>query len=303
MARYNREFLVPYLQDICSLYFAEMKLDQKIRNEESRINEYKMVRHTPKPESPHYEDSSIGCVGVFALFYAVCGAIILIIPIIVHQKLPFWAYALGVFALVSGGYVFLSAYSSSKYIESCNDEKRRQYESDMSVYIRNVRAAEAEREHKLTYIPQIREAIVQITKERNKARELLSLAYSANVIPKQYRNIYAAFYLYDWFSTSGADDLDSALNMFVLEEIKAKLDRIIEQQAEMILNQRMMLANQEKALANQEESMDMQRRHYDSMEKKLDKLQATEDEKLRYEKMTESNTAATAYFAWANYLK
>ena len=303
MAKYDREFLVPYLQDICAYYLADRKLNQKINYEESRIKHYQEMRYIPKPETPHYEDSSIGCFGLFALFFAFIGLFLLIIPIIGHLKVPFWGYVLGLFALVSGGYVFLLAFSSSKYTESCNEEKRRQYDDDMSNYIRNVRSAEEEREYKLTFIPEIRKEIVQITEERNEARHLLSLAYSANIIPNQYRNIYAAVFLYDWFSTSGANDLDMALNMFVLEEIKSKLDRIIEHQAEIILNQRIMISNQGRMIDNQHQSMEMQREHRRMMQKKLDRIQATEEERLRYEKMVESNTAATAYFAWANYLK
>lgn len=103
-------------------------------------------------------------------------------------------------------------------------------------------------------------------------------------------------YLYDWFGTSGADDLDHALSMFVLEEIKARLDRIIEQQSEMILNQQLMIANQQK-------TQELQIAHAKMMRNKVQQLQATEEERLRYDRMIEANTRGMAYFAVADYLR
>ena len=122
------------------------------------------------------------------------------------------------------------------------------------------------------------------------------MVYNANIIPAQYRNIYAAVYLYDWFSTSGADDMDHALSMFVLEEIQSKLDRIIANQEEMIINQEILIANQRK-------SIEEQRAHNSIVQSKIATLQATQDEQLRYIQMTEAETAACAYFAAADYIR
>ena len=119
--------------------------------------------------------------------------------------------------------------------------------------------------------------------------------YSANVIPGQYRNLYAAVYLYQYFGQSQADDLDLVLNTFVLEQIKAKLDVVIQQQSEAILNQRIMLANQEK-------TMEAQQKHAAMLESKLSRMEASDEERNQYLSMIESNTATTAYFATAQYI-
>ena len=93
-----------------------------------------------------------------------------------------------------------------------------------------------------------------------------------------------------------ADDLDHALSMFVLEEIKAKLDRIIENQKEIIFNQYQIASNQQKF-------MEQQQRHSAMMHAKLDQIQANNEERNAYLHMIESNTATTAFFATADYIR
>lgn len=132
--------------------------------------------------------------------------------------------------------------------------------------------------------------------ESNRIDSVLHKVYSANIIPSYYRNIYVSVYLYDWFSTSGSDDLDHALSMFVLEEIKDRLDRIIENQIRQLVNQEIMLSNQYR-------SMEQQKSYERMMRNKLNQISATQMEQLSYTKMIEGNTAAVAYFAAADYLR
>lgn len=53
--------------------------------------------------------------------------------------------------------------------------------------------------------------------------------------------------------------------MFVLEQIKDKLDTIIENQSEMLLNQRVMMANQQKLLSQQKQENNRLRMKLDNM--------------------------------------
>ena len=103
-----------------------------------------------------------------------------------------------------------------------------------------------------------------------------------------------AVYLYRYFSSSREDDVDSVLKTFILEEIKAKLDQIISMQSEIILNQ-------ERMMANQRTSLEAQRQHQQYMESKARQIASSIDEQNTYMEMTAANTAATAYFAAANY--
>ena len=108
--------------------------------------------------------------------------------------------------------------------------------------------------------------------------------------------MYVAVYLYDWFSTSMADDLDMALNMYVLEEIKDRLDQIIDMLYESLVNQRMMLNNQMKTLEQQEQ-------YHTDMIDKLNRLQLSAAEHSAYLGMIEANTSAMAYFSAAEYIR
>ena len=103
-------------------------------------------------------------------------------------------------------------------------------------------------------------------------------------------------YLYDFFSTSRSDDLDMALNTYVLEQIKDKLDEMIEHQREAIINQRMLMVNQQRALEEQ-------RAYHAYMKKRARQIASSLEEQNQYLDMIKCNTAATAYFAAADYLR
>lgn len=61
---------------------------------------------------------------------------------------------------------------------------------------------------------------------------------------KYYINIYSIFYLYDYLSTS-QESLQSALLHYNLEEIKTRIDEVISQQSEIILQQAIQTAHLE----------------------------------------------------------
>lgn len=283
MARYNREFLVPYLNNLCALHLAKDRLMccyDRARCDRSELE------HGPRFEKPQWpEPEDVGdTITITLVLGLLAGFLFLgsdVAPSLRAVFLPLLCACLvGIFLLWSR--LFLR-YARRKH-------------TFQKAYIAYEARCRKWREDAEKEKSKLDNQMHEYQEEINRIDMVLKQVYSANIIPSMYRNKYAAVYLYDWFGTSGADDLDHALSMYVLEEIKARLDRIIEQQSEMILNQRLMLAKQQ-------ESIDAQNRHSDMMRSKLDQLQATEEERLRYERMTEANTAATAYFAAATYLK
>lgn len=84
-----------------------------------------------------------------------------------------------------------------------------------------------------------------------KARSLLNSAYEINIIPQQFRNLYAIYYLYNYLSTSQST-LESAMLHFDLQEIKSKLDIVIYQQQQIILQQAWQLAQNAKLIEQNE---------------------------------------------------
>ena len=190
----------------------------------------------------------------------------------------------GIMEVIMGGVKFAN-------VTKENQCKREAYNYELAAYQEIQRKNDKERKAIPGIVNEMRECRIEI----ERVKEVLRRVYYANIIPGHYRNMYAAVFLYDWFSTGRSDDLDMALNMFVLEEIKEKLDRIIKNQEEIILNQYLQLAEQRRTLELQEE-------HAAMMESKLNQINASNDERNTYLAMIESNTAVTAYFTTANYL-
>ncbi len=111
----------------------------------------------------------------------------------------------------------------------------------------------------------------EIVSEEQYTRELLKKAYSANIIPLQFRTIEGVYYLYDYLSTSN-QSLAEALMQANLEAIKQKLEQMIDTQAEMLIEQQQTNA-------------------------KLANIQQTNQKILENAKRTAINTAQAAKYA------
>ena len=294
MAKYDRTFLVPYLHDICALYLLEGKLTASIYQREKTIRKFQQGKVAQEPKKPVLEDDSIGCLGAIIIAFFVQLVVCAVsLPFVGIDLPPFFVFILFI-GLGFFGWLSYAVVTESIEAKRINKSKSYEYEKALKEYKRYSEQLQREHKHELSLIPGLRAEIAILQTELDKVVALREKSYNANVIPRYYRNKYVAVYLYDWFSSSAADDIDHALSMFVLEEIKARLDKIIENQSEIILNQRIALANQ------QRESED-RRKFETQMMNKLQSMHATEEENLRYQRMIESNTAATAYFAAANY--
>ena len=269
------------MENLCALHIAKWKIDSK-RSEISSTQRslWQEIGSNRSPQVPTYEETGIW-KGVI-----VVGIILVIVSWLDIFLISFLAGVVGWISLV-GGIYFLSSTNKE------NKKRKQEYTYLYSNYYTRMRELKKKDDEYNTY------AFVQYSlheAETKKIDAALQVAYNANVIPRRYRDIYVAVYLYDWFSTSMADDLDMALNMYVLEEIKDKLDNIINMLAKSLVNQRIIIEDQQKYMEKQE-------RYHQEMLNKLDRMQLTAEEHSRYLGMIEANTAATAYFAAAEYIR
>jgi len=310
MARYDREFLVPYLENICALYFAKRKLREKGSRVYDQIYDLKheKLSFPEQPESvisPDYDYPYGLCtlagwlmvIGILAGVVGIVGRFACVNLLnISGTTVQVWTWiaviGIAVFVLSAAFYAYHEKMWDKAWdavwdarVEDEKQLKLKWIEEKERIEIRHERRI-SEQNRKLTAIGH----------EIDEVQKLIDLAYDVNIIPTQYRNEYTAVYLYDWFRTSRFEDLDKALTMYVLEEIKSKLDTIIDNQMEMILNQRIMMANQQMAMEQAE-------RHNAALMAKLDRIEATNEDRNMYLGMIEANTAANAYFSAANYLK
>lgn len=293
MAKYDREFLVPYLQDICTLYLAERKLREKIKWLTDRINHLSYEIVVTPPKEPSYEKS--GCFEGFAWILGLFMAGGSVLGLMSGEDLSGFEM-IPVMGIIIGGVILAFAIGANSEQRKTNDELRKNYEAALKAYERDVDNAKRQNVLNKEKIPELLARKEMFSNELKKVSKLLKQAYSVNVIPRHYRDVYAAVYLYDFFSTGRSDDLDMALSLFVLEQIKDKLDKIIQQQADILLNQRIMISTQKQALEEQ-------RAHNAYLEKKIHKIATSAEESNQYLAMIESNTAANAYFSAALYLK
>lgn len=292
MARYDREFLVPYLEDICALQLSKKKIVGMIASSHKEIKKINdsALKNVGEPDLEAYKepgDATVGEIGT-GCFGMVCLISSLITFFVGIVEPPFLVLAAVLFVLgISTTNNFMSAEdTANEKIKERNDEKERDHAvKQMAALV----VAEPQ-------VNAVKDRIRFLEGEIRRIDQLLERAYSINILPRWYRDLYSAVYLYDWFSNSRADDLDMALNTLVLEQIKDRLDTIIRNQGEQIINQRIMIANQHKAM----EQADC---HHAALMARLDRIEATNEDRNMYLSMIEANTAANAYFTAANYLK
>lgn len=131
-----------------------------------------------------------------------------------------------------------------------------------------------------------------VNKEKDEANAILDKMYQLNIIPEQFRhNLYAIYYLHNFITTSELS-LETALLHLDLDEIKAKLDTIIEQQREIIVNQAVEMA-QNKALFEQNQQQ----------LRKLSEIETNTYYAAQYSEIAADNAEACAWIGIANYFK
>ena len=129
--------------------------------------------------------------------------------------------------------------------------------------------------------------------------DLIYRAYSANIVPgpsDRYRTMYCAVYLYEYFSKGRSNDMDVAINTYVLEQIKDRLDTIIRQNSDIMLNQELIYANQMR-------SMEDRRNYQNTMIQKINRLNCSAEEANQYRRAIDSRLETLEFFARDNYIR
>lgn len=286
MARYDRRMLVPYLQDVYAVELLLRRVQKEASAAQGAVHTYqKRYDSDKKPEEP---------VGGGLAAMLICAVLGLIAVPFALYLIYFTGSALILAGIALGfvaGCLFYASYLALERYCSYRKEVKK-YKNDLKEY----EARKGNRDQNKSMITTWSKALETRKKRVTEVRQLRDTIYNANVIPMPYRNIYAVSFLYDYFRTSQADDVDMILQTFVLEEIKAKLDVIIEQQAEMIINQRATIANQEKM----EESI---ARNHEKEMRRLANLNENAERRNQYLEMINTNLVVSNFFAYHDYIK
>lgn len=223
---FNRDVLINYLYNIRTLEFYYDKLARQKQNLVNRISQLGF-RKLGEREGLSY---TIGDIGLALI----CAGIGLVLGLIIGWLKNTWVGDFFEIEDFMGGLsIFLIAASvllvigSFVYLIVKNINYNEEYEAALSKDKSRVLA-------ELKLRDDLSEKLCRIEEELKKTEEMRSEAYSLNIIPSKFRDIYGAYFLYDFISTSTAS-LDSAFLHYDLDAIQQQLEKIISQQEEIIL--------------------------------------------------------------------
>ena len=135
-------------------------------------------------------------------------------------------------------------------------------------------------------IDDLKSCISEIQTEYNKATEILNSLYALNIIPKKFRNLKAMCSICEYYDSS-IETLSFILFHLDFDEIMSKLDDVINQQQEIIINQAIQISQNEELM-----------RQNNAILGELEDLTKMSKTNSAYLSQIENNTAKTAN--WAN---
>ena len=286
MANYDRRILVPYLRDVCSIEMLCRKLAQDVSAAQEEANKYTSWANTSYPYPPEPErnehwvhDDIMGLCGFSAL---ALGA--LCIPIIGV-----------VFSLIFAGCIVIGLFELWKDTR----EADKKYDKAMSNYEQKCASIQKQRELVPEWRATARKWEEQMKMQKKRlldAQKMRADLYSVNIIPARYRTIHAAYYLYDFFSSGRETNLERTIQTMLLDEIVQRMDKLIEQNQEMILNQRILIAQQERKYWTDNDHHNDQMNHIIQMEE-------NQERQMDYQNMIARNQQVTNFFLAADYLR
>lgn len=130
----------------------------------------------------------------------------------------------------------------------------------------------------------------KLEEEYEVAVKLLEKEYNLNIIPTKFRSLEAVYYIYDYFVSSN-EKLSNILLQLNLDEIKSKIDTIIQNQQTIILNQSIQIAQNEALLAQNQKTL-----------KLLTSIATDSAETLKWTQIAANNAEVAAWIGAANYI-
>lgn len=276
---YNREVLKLYLGQLRNLECAKNKLEKEIYNTDERIASlgHSYLRNPPR------EDSS----GMGEIFGGLAfGAGILVVGWLLN-KVGMWLFGSSfIMTLAIIAAIIISVLGIISGISAASENSKREREYEIEKQNDEIRV-----ENELLEKDRMSLVRKNMNIEFEQVEALLTKAYSINIIPAQFRNLHAIYYLHDFISTSN-ESLTSGLMHCDLDVIKQKLDTVIEQQQTMILNQAIMMAQNEQIIQQNDRHL----RHIINIESNTEKA-------ATYAQIASVNAEACAWIGVANYIK
>ena len=139
----------------------------------------------------------------------------------------------------------------------------------------------------------------EIINELNTCRNIRFFAYNTNIIPVQYRNLGSIAYLYEYFSTSRATDLDQVIQTMLLDDVRQRIQNIENRLNQIISNQQRIYEK----LSDIQQTASYISRQMNSIELSLNEQIRNSQEQTEQLKMIKTNTEISNYLQLGTYLK
>lgn len=224
----SREALLIYLDNIRTLetiiYESENQYSIIEKKQKKHISD---TTKEPAPPNPPSLTLLILC-GIWSVFWIFIGKII---SFIVLCKI--FAYLIGILPLIFAIKAFIKSKKEYPVRLKQYEEKCQKYRDDAPLRKSKI---DAQNKQIDKFNKKLSKTIFELKTDIASTKKLLNQAYSANIIPSQFRNIQGIYYLYDYLSTSN-QSLSDALMQCNLEAIKQKLDEVINLQSKAIVQQ------------------------------------------------------------------
>lgn len=216
--------LTIYLRNVRTLEFIKYqceesieKINNKLYSMQHDLNNVKYYIPEPcRKVQPKFDIFELFCIIIpFSIISLIVGYIL---------DLVFITFPLSIIIAIIG---YINEYKKDKEAYFADQQRfaneqrqyQREYDDNINYYQNRLSQFQTEAQKRIN----------QIKSYKSHIEDMLTNAYNLNIVPKPFRDIYGATYLYDFISTSGASGLglsDAIIN-YSLEKIIYKLDKII----------------------------------------------------------------------------
>jgi hypothetical protein len=291
MAGLNRDFLVPYLQNLCTLHLALRKIEQITRKVKYQIFEAENGVLIDRPQRKEYIKEKNGLyyslMAVGCVVTAFC-AMFAVLNFVANTRIALpWTWA----GLLGGTLLLVLPHLLVRSRREQNSRIDTEFEAEFASYRENLNRA---LEESAAMVSALKQQIQKWEQEKLHVESLLRKAYDVNVIPESFRNLHAALYLYEWACIDSAGDISLALGDYRAEDLQEKLNHIILTQSDAMLFHRKSIAEPLRSPVS--------RKQENRTQKVLQSMTCNETERDVYRKMLAVDKEATAYFTVSDYL-
>lgn len=244
----DKNSLIIYLNNVRTLETiidqSKIKCDELEKKRNKAHDIIRIVNSSPepktpeKPKEPGKDDKTISILGIVLMVIGALCFLGLLLPMISSAMV-----LMGLVFMAIGIPLFIAGKKQYKENQQKRDKYKillKEYEQEIEAYnealIKRQRNIDEETATNKELIDKINESKIDVNSEINKFHEMLDKAYSANIIPMQFRTIEGVYYLYDYLSTSN-QTLSEALMQANLEAIKQRLDDVIKLQSVNVIQQ------------------------------------------------------------------